>query len=104
MNEAQREQTRKRVERYRDRQKSVTEALPNVTQSPNSVTESVDSVTQDVTHYPAIIYALTDPIKRKKLEAIAQSLKEFKQAENVYYGCRDPVPFDVVGDLLEATT
>ena len=93
------EQTRLRVNRYRDR-KSVT----NVTQSPESVTESVNSVTLDVTHYPAIIYALTDPGKRAKLEKIYQSLSDFKQAGNVYYGCgRSSTPFDVVGDLLEAT-
>ena len=55
--------------------------------------------------YPAIIYALTDPIKCKKLEAITQSLKEFKVADKVYYGYPGlgGVPFDVVGDLLEAT-
>jgi len=56
--------------------------------------------------YPAIIYALTDPVKRKKLEKITQSLKIHKQAENVYYGYLGlgGVPFDVVGDLLEATS
>lgn len=61
------------------------------------------SVTTDnnVTQYPAILLALTDPIKRVKLENIYQSLSDFKQAENVYYGCR--MPFDVVGDLLEVT-
>lgn len=96
--EKQLEATRLRVQRYRERQKSVT-------QSPESVTESVDSVTQDVTQYPAIIYALTDPVKRKKLEKITQSLKIHKQDMNVYYGYPNMggVPFDVVGDLLEAT-
>ena len=54
--------------------------------------------------YPAILYALTDPDKRLKLEKIYQSLKDFKVADKVYFGCsRDSVPFDVVGDLLEAT-
>ena len=57
-----------------------------------------------VTEYPAILRALVDPIKRVKLEKIYQSLSNFKQAGNVYYGCgKDSVPFDVVGDLLEAT-
>ncbi len=73
----QREQTRKRVERYRNKQK-------------------------DVTQYPAIVYALTDPEKRKKLEKIYHSLNEFKVADKVYYGISG-IPFDVVGDLLEAT-
>jgi len=49
---------------------------------------------------PAIPYALVED--RTRLEKIYLSLKEFKQAENVYYGCGG-VPFDVVGDLLEAT-
>ena len=63
-----------------------------------------NNVTQDVTQYPAILLALTDPIKRVKLEKIYQSLSDFKQAGDVYYGCgKGPVPFDVVGDLLEAT-
>ena len=83
----QREQTRKRVERYRNKQNSVTED---------------NNVTQDVTQYPAILKALVDPVKRRKLEKIYQSLRDFKQAENVYYGCgKDSVPFPVVGDLLE---
>lgn len=55
--------------------------------------------------YPAIVYALADPIKRKKLERVSQSLKMHKQDSNVYYGYPGlgGVPFDVVGDLLEAT-
>jgi len=80
------EQTRLRVQRYRNKKNSATD------------------VTLDVTQYPAILYALTDPIKRVKLEKVYQSLSNFKQAENVYYGCgRGSTPFDVVGDLLEAT-
>lgn len=54
--------------------------------------------------YPAIIHALVNPDKRKKLEKIYQSLNSFKVADKVYYGCsKDSVPFDVVGELLEAT-
>jgi hypothetical protein len=54
--------------------------------------------------YPAILHALVDPGKRAKLEKIYQSLKDFKVADKVYYGCgKGSVPFDVVGDLLEAT-
>jgi len=56
--------------------------------------------------YPAILYALTDPVQRQKLEKVCQSLKVHKQAENVYYGYPglSGVPLDVVGDLLEATS
>ena len=57
------------------------------------------------TKYPAVLLVLVDPIKRIKLEKIYLSLKDFKQAENVYYGCgKGSVPFDVVGDWLEATS
>ncbi len=64
--------------------------------------KGADNVTLDVTQYPAIIHALADPIKRKKLEKIYQSLKDFNQEKNVRYGINGPT-FDVVGDLLEAT-
>ena len=54
--------------------------------------------------YPAILLALTDPIKRRKLEKITESLKNHNQLKNVYYGYPDKgIPFDLVGDLLEAT-
>lgn len=54
---------------------------------------------------PGILNALVDPIKRKKLEKITQSLKAHKVDSLVYYGFPKlgGVPFDVVGDLLEAT-
>lgn len=59
---------------------------------------------EGVTQYPAILQALTDPTKRRKLEKIYQSLRDFKQEKNVYYGYPDRgVPFDLVGELLEAT-
>ena len=87
------EQTRLRVQRYRNKKKSVTD-----------VTQGAENVTPDVTQYPAILRALVDPEKRAKLEKIYQSLKNFNQAENVYYGCgRGSVSFDIVGELLEAT-
>ena len=54
--------------------------------------------------YPAILQALTDPIKRRKLEKIYQLLRDFKQEKNVYYGYPDNgIPFDLVGELLEVT-
>lgn len=80
------EQTKLRVQRYRERQKSVTS----------------DSVTGNSVTYPAIIHALVNPDKRKKLEKIYHSLNEFKVADKVFYGISG-IPFDVVGDLLEAT-
>ena len=80
------EQTRLRVQRYRERK--------------NSVTEMPDNVTQ----YPAIIYALADPIKRRKLEKVYQSLRDFKQEKNVYYGLPcNGISFDIIGEMLEVT-
>ena len=81
------EQTKLRVQRYRDKQKSVT----SVTQSPENVTQ-----------YPAIVYALTDPVKREKLEKIHQSLKDFNVFKEVRYGVYGPT-FDAIGEMLEIT-
>ena len=86
----------KAKEAARDRQRKHRQG---VTQE--GVTEQ--GVTLDVTQYPAILLALTDPIKRRKLEKVYQSLKDFKQEKNVFYGYPAMMPFDVVGDLLEAT-
>lgn len=87
--EVKNEQARLRMEKMRNK--------GNKTQNP-------ESVTLDVTQYPAIIHALTDPDKRKKLEKITQSLKEFKQAENVYYGAsKSSIDVGIVGELLEVT-
>lgn len=84
------EQTRERVKRYRERQKSVT--------------LGVDSVTLDVTQYPPIVYALADPIKRKKLQDICKALEHRNLQSRLYYGCGDfSISFDVIEDLLEAT-
>ena len=58
---------------------------------------------QGVTQYHSIIDVLIDPVKRDKLERIYQELKAHHVAELVSYGLRKPIPFDVVGELLEAT-
>ena len=58
---------------------------------------------QTVTQYPAIIRAITDPVNRKKLEKIHQSLKEHKVLGAVRYGCSGPT-FELIGDMLEATS
>ena len=52
-----------------------------------------------------IIKALADPVKRKKLEAIYQSLKAHNVLSNTYYGCgTDSTPFEEVGKLLDCLT
>ena len=50
--------------------------------------------------YPAIVQALTDPIKRKKLESITSELKSRRVADCMRYGIAGPT-FDIVGDLLD---
>ena len=52
---------------------------------------------------PAIPFALV--YNREGLEKIYESLKAFRQAENVYYGYPGlgGMPFDKVGECLEAT-
>ena len=64
------------------------------------ITEGITG--QSVTAYPAIIRALIDPINRKKLEKIHQSLKEHKVLRDVRYGTSGPT-FELIGDMLEAT-
>ena len=91
---------------YKDKDKSREAAAERQRKHREGVTQegvTGQGVTLGVTQYPAILRALVDPEKRTKLEKIYQSLSNFKQAENVYYGCIDPVPFDVVGELLEVT-
>ena len=85
--EAQKEAVKKAVNKHRVLQKGIT-------------SEGITG--QGITKYPAILEAIVDPEKRKKLEKITLSLKEHKVAELVRYGCYGPT-FDVVGDLLEVT-
>ena len=59
-------------------------------------------VTLDNTH--PLIYALIDPVKRKRLESICTLLKTHHVSEAVFYGCRSPVPFNVVSDYLDCLT
>ena len=91
---------KERMQRYREkkRNETVTELPQDVTLT---VTKDDESVTPSVT--PAIIIALADPIKRKKLRSIAQSLKEHNVLGEVRYGVEGPT-FDVVAELLTAVS
>ncbi len=51
---------------------------------------------------PGILDALTDKTKRKKLERITQSLKDFNVSKEIRYGISGPT-FDVAGEMLEVT-
>ncbi len=99
------EQTKERVKRFRER-RALRDSVTDVTQSPDSVTKDLESVTHDVTQYPAIIHMLVDPIKRRKLEKIHESLKQrnLLKLVTIGYPTMGGIPFDEVGDFLEATS
>jgi len=81
-----------RMKRYRNKRRNET------------VTGTPENVTVDVTQYPAIIYALTDPIKRDKLDKVYWSLRAVHQEKNVYYGLPyNGISFDIIGEMLEVT-
>ena len=52
--------------------------------------------------YPAIVEALCDPDKRKKLVKIYESLKAHDVEKEVRYGIWGPT-FEGIGELLEIT-
>ena len=75
----QREQTRERVKRYREKQ-------------------SVTKVTHPVLKY------LIPGEDRVKMEKIVASLKGHKQLEDVYLGCgRYSIDLEIVSEMLEVT-
>ena len=80
--------------------------VPEVPEAPEApeVPEAPEAP-EDVTRYPALIMAITDPVKRRKLEKISQSLKARNLEKLLCYGhpLAGGVPFDIVGDYLEAT-
>ncbi len=94
------EQTRLRVQRYRNKKAlhdSVTQNLDTVTQSPDSDTERSNNVTL----YPPLLVALADIKKRAKLRAICESLNEHHLLPDVRYGVSG-VTLDVIAELLTA--
>jgi len=82
------EQTRLRVQRYRDKHNSVT--------GPKDVTQ------EDVTQYPSILLAMVDPVKRGKLEKICRELKNHGVLRELRYGTEGPT-FEAVSELLSLT-
>ena len=56
-------------------------------------------------NYHPVLYALTDPIKRKKLEKICESLGNRRLLDRVFYGAgKHSLDMGTVKDLLEVTT
>ena len=66
------------------------------------ITQGVNK--EGVTQYHPILEYLVDPIKRDKLERICHSLRQHNQLGEVYFGCRQPLSFDIVEGLLQATS
>ena len=93
---AKKEQSKERMRRMRERNKSVTDVT-------DSVTNPLESVTEGVTQYPAIIHALADIEKRAKLRAICLSLGERHLLPEVRYGVKGPT-MDIVSEYLTALT
>ena len=56
---------------------------------------------QGITQYHPILEYLVE--KRDKLERICHSLRQHNQLGEVYFGCRQPLSFDIVEGLLQAT-
>ena len=75
------------------------------TNNEKTVDKLEDCVDTLSTQYPALLYALADPIKRANLRRICESLKNHNQLRNVYYGCGDTsVPFDIVNEYIAVLT
>ena len=53
--------------------------------------------------YPALLYALADPIKRAKLRRICESLKNHGVLQDVNYGIGGPT-FNEVSEYLAVLT
>ena len=57
---------------------------------------------QGLTQYHPILEYLVE--KRDKLERICHSLRQHNVLREVYFGCRQPLSFDIVEGLLQATS
>ena len=64
--------------------------------------EGITKVKATADRYPAIVEALCDPDKRKKLVKIYESLKAHDVEKEVRYGIWGPT-FEGIGELLEIT-
>ncbi len=90
------ESDKNRQRRYREKRKGVTD---------EGVTDEGVTSLDKPGVYPHVVHALTDPEKRKKLEAIHQALTYRPQLhldKEVRYGIDDPT-FEGVGMLLDIT-
>ena len=126
--EQQKLATKEAVKRHREKQKGITQGItknskdviPNDkkcntqcnTQCPESVVLSDGQIwhpdpkywrpepAKEVSEYPAIVQAITDPVQRKRLEAITSELKVRGLGGDVRYGVNG-IDFNAVGELLD---
>ena len=98
----QKEATKERVRRYREKQKGVTkeEGVTLLELLTRIIEEGKD---WDYTNTPAIVKALVNPKKRKMLEFISQDLKRKGLARDLRYGVYGP-DFEFISELLECTS
>ncbi len=75
---------------------------PTTSKSLPGMEAANDSYFTIIKQEPGILDALTDKTKRKKLEKITQSLKDFNVSKEIRYGISGPT-FDVIGEMLEVT-
>jgi len=85
------QKTLEAVKRYREKQKGITGR-------DNKEGDNKQGITQ---YHPILEYLVE---KRDKLERICHSLRQHNQLGEVYFGCRQPLSFDIVEGLLQATT
>ena len=99
------------MKRYREKQKGITQRdnigrdnKLGITERDNGegLTRGVNK--EGLTQYHPILEYLVDPIKRDKQERICHSLRQHNQLGEVYFGCRQPLSFDIVEGLLQATS
>ena len=109
----QREAVKKAVHKYRvlhTNNEGITEQGDNIgrdnklgiTEGDNKegLTRGVNK--EGLTQYHPILEYLVE--KRDKLERICHSLRQHNQLGEVYFGCRQPLSFDIVEGLLQATS
>lgn len=85
---------------YKDKEKQKEAVLQAVRR--NRVLQN-NEPTEGITKYPAIVYALIDPIKRDKMQKICDSLESRGLLDAVHYGTRDFIPMSKVKELLGVT-
>lgn len=93
-----------RKEYQKERKKRLsTNSVDKVVETVDKITGSVDIVVKPVdrvsTEYPALLYALADPVKRAKLRRISESLKNHGVLQDVTYGIGGPT-FSEVSEYL----